>query len=120
MEIITHLITLVTGGGITGAIASIYSARKSAKVGQAGTEVEATAAQSADWAAFTQAIQRQVERQDTKIADLEGRMTKMRADQLLDAQYIDLLREHIYERREPPPPQRPRPRPDYGDPQVGG
>lgn len=99
MDWIGTIIASLATGGVGATVGTIYTARKNAKVGMSGNEVEATKANTADWGAFTTYVQKQLERQDSRIEHLE---TKSRADDI----YIDELQTHINLGYGPPAPKR--------------
>lgn len=106
-EWVTILVALISGSGLGGTVAAVYSARSSAKTGQSGNEVEAAKAASADWASFTERITAQMAQQDEKIGRLETKVRTLEAGRAIDAAWIDLLQEHIWLGKQPPPPSRP-------------
>lgn len=99
MDWIGTVVGIITGGGVTGVVTSIYGAKKSAQVGMSGNEVEAAKAKSADWASY-------VERIEAGMAKLEGRVSVLEAQNREAESYIDRLQTHIWMGLAPPPPER--------------
>lgn len=100
MDWIGTIVGIITGGGVAGVAGTIYGAKKSAQVGMSGNEVEAAKAKSADWASYSDRIEKRIVQLELKVDAFEAQKAK-------DEDYIDILQNHIWMRMEPPPPPRP-------------
>lgn len=100
-----------------GAAVTIYQVRKNHSSAAATTEVEAAAQGRADWATFTERIQKHLDFQDNQIRSLRAEVTELRNDRNYDRDHIRILQRQIYAGIGPPPL---KPGDPWPDDQVGG
>lgn len=117
MDLVQIITLIIGGGGIIGAGATIYQARKNHSSSAASTEVEAAAQKSADWAEFSTRIQTHLDFQDKQIQALRAEVKDLQEDRTYDLEHIRILQKQIRLGIGPPPL---KPGDSFPDDQVGG
>ena len=121
--IIPIISALATGG----TLAAIINARVSKQLGQEANEIEATKAENSIWEGYSkeiremfilerdrfhserQDLQRQLDDINETLDSTRSRVTQLEQREVRATRYIEKLKDHIWHRREPPPPA-----PDHG------
>lgn len=107
LSIVAGIVSVAIGGWLT-----LKGTRLTAAVDKKEADISS-------WTALSEAHQAEITRLGKEIASLkeqqkeqreqlEHRIEALELERALDRDYIEILRRHIYEQREPPPPDRPK------------
>lgn len=117
------LIPLISALATGGTLAAIITARVSKQLGQEANEIEATKNQNIVWESYSkeiremfvmernrfhderQGMQQQLDRINEKLDATRSRVSELERSQVRATRYIEKLKDHIWQRLPPPPPQ---------------